>query len=152
MYPGFCARCLADQSTVMMERKSSTLIPWHLLASFLPQNRWRLLIPSFCRFRHVLFFTGAAAGQNKPERVKGNARSEAGGGQGASEGAVCAKVRSGFGLTRNRRRPKRLSEPRPRGVPPVEGAVVQVAQLPLRAHLKSANCRFFVQIVVDGIS
>ena len=58
----------------------------------------------------------------------------------------------GFGLARNRRGPKRLSEPRPRGVPPVEGAVVEGAQVPLRAHLKSANSRFFVQIVVDGIS
>jgi hypothetical protein len=58
----------------------------------------------------------------------------------------------GFGLGRNRRGPKRLSEPRPSGVDPVQGAVMEDAQLALRAHLQSANCRFFVQIVVDGIS
>ena len=34
----------------------------------------------------------------------------------------------------NRRGPKRLSAPRPSGVHPVEGAVVEDAQLPLRAH------------------
>ena len=84
--------------------------------------------------------------------VKGNERSPAGGGQDASEDAIRAETRFGFGLARNRRCPKRLSEPRPSGVPPVEGGVVEGAQLPLRARFKSANCRFFVQIVVDGIS
>lgn len=62
------------------------------------------------------------------------------------------QTRSRFGLARNRRGPKRLSEPQPSGVHPVEGAVMEDAQLALRAHLQSANCRFFVQIVVDGIS
>jgi hypothetical protein len=45
-----------------------------------------------------------------------------------------------------------FSEPRPSGVHPVEGAVMEDAQLTLRAHLQSANFRFFVQIVVGGIS
>jgi hypothetical protein len=39
-----------------------------------------------------------------------------------------------FAFLQNRRGPKRLSEPRPSGVHPVEGAVVEDAQLPLRAH------------------
>lgn len=68
------------------------------------------------------------------------------GGQDASEGAV----RVWFGA--QPARPKRLSEQRLSGVPPVEGGVVEGEQLLLRAHFKSANSRFFVQVVVDGIS
>jgi hypothetical protein len=50
-------------------------------------------------------------------------RTEAEGGwQGASESAVSAK-RVWFSLARNRRSPKRPSEPRPSGVHPEEGEV-----------------------------
>ena len=78
--------------------------------------------------------------------VKGNERTRREGGR------TRVKARFGFGLARNRRCPKRLSEQRLSGVPPVEGGVVEGEQLLLRAHFKSANSRFFVQVVVDGIS
>ena len=45
-----------------------------------------------------------------------------------SESAVSAK-RNGVSLARNRRSPKRPSEPRPSGAHPEEGAVGQIAKL-----------------------
>jgi len=62
-----------------------------------------------------LFFTRSASGQKQPEMVKGTGTEAGGGWQGASESAVSAKVVLVFTLARNRRLPKRPSEPRPSG-------------------------------------
>jgi hypothetical protein len=74
-----------------------------------------LAIP-FCRFRLVLFFTGAAAGQNKPERLKGDETEPGGRVAGVSESAVRAKrgwVRFGAKPARSETPVRAAAERRP---------------------------------------
>ena len=77
-------------------------------------------------FRAVsgLFFSSLERQREKTRRNGAKGRTEAGGGwQGVRESAVRDKLRLVYGLARNRRNPKRPSEPRPSGVHPEEGEV-----------------------------
>ena len=77
-------------------------------------------------FRAVsgLFFSSLERQREKTRRNGAKGRTEAGGGwQGVRESAVSAKRGWVYGLARNRRSPKRPSEPRLSGVHPEEGEV-----------------------------
>jgi hypothetical protein len=77
-------------------------------------------------FRAVsgLFFSSPERQREKTRRNGAKGRTEAGGGwQGVRESAVRDKPLLIYGLARNRRSPKRPSEPRPSGVHPEEGEV-----------------------------
>ena len=77
-------------------------------------------------FRAVsgLFFSSPERQRGKTRRNGAKGRTEAGGGwQGVRESAVRDKRVWVYGLARNRRSPKRPSEPRPSGVHPEEGEV-----------------------------
>jgi hypothetical protein len=60
-----------------------------------------------------------------------------------SESVVRAKRGLGFGLARNRRGPKRPSEPRLRGVHPAEGAV---GEKQIRHQEVIARSRFSIEL------
>jgi hypothetical protein len=77
-------------------------------------------------FRAVsgLFFSSPERQREKTSRNGAKGRTKAGGGwQGVRESAVRDKPRLIYGLARNRRNPKRPSEPRPSGVHPEDGVV-----------------------------
>src|ERR1700677_2004071 len=85
-----------------------------------------------------LFFSSPGRQREKTRRNGAKGRTEAGGGwQGVRESAVRDKPLWVYGLARNRRSPKRPSEPRPSGVHPEEGEVGKRRRsLPLEERLK----------------
>jgi hypothetical protein len=88
-------------------------------------------------FRAVsgLFFSSLERQREKSSRDGAKSRTEAGGGcQGVSESAVSDKPFLLYGLARNRRIPKRPSEPRPMRRSPEEDGVEQ--KTPGELHIK----------------